>query len=226
MDDNGQSCFPSTKTLAVETGLSERTVCTHLEIAEKNGWIEKTRHGYTDRGWKRHSYKPLIPDKALKEVQHLTQQGTEPDAQGTELDDKKTDKALKEVQSNSRIYNNSTSNSTEKLATLLFDLIRQRHPKHKKPNMQLWTKQIALAISRDDRTPAELEAVIRWCQADEFWQNNILSTKKLREQFDKLYLQMEASKNDNRRGKNTSFGKSGATRTRSTKYNGIGTTIN
>jgi 5-bromo-4-chloroindolyl phosphate hydrolysis protein len=42
----------------------------------------------------------------------------------------------------------------------------------------------------DKRTPDEIEAVIRFCQADDFWCSNILSTKKLREKFTALLAKM------------------------------------
>ena len=32
--------------------------------------------------------------------------------------------------------------------------------------------------------------MIEWCQTDEFWQDNILSTAKLRKQYDQLVLKM------------------------------------
>jgi hypothetical protein len=215
MDENGGSCFPSTRKLAEETGLSERTICTHLEIAENEGWIKKMQQGLTGQRWKRHSYQALIPPKALKEIQHLEVKGTEPHAEGTEPDDKK---ALKEVQSSSSY--NSTKNSTYMsdsieygLADLLFKLILKRNPKYKQPNLQTWAKHIDRLIRLDKRTPAEIKAVIRWCQSDSFWQNNILSTEKLRKQFDQLQMKMEAE--------NGRLGNK-----KSTKYAGIGTTIN
>jgi hypothetical protein len=96
MNTEGESCFPSTKTIAVKCSLTERTVCTHLELAHKNGWIEKNQCALGGREWRRNEYKATIPDKVLKEVQHLMTEGTEPDAEGTEPDD---NKALKEVQS-------------------------------------------------------------------------------------------------------------------------------
>ena len=77
-----------------------------------------------------------------------------------------------------------------RLASLLFDLIRQRKPDIKPPNLETWAKHISLMIRRDDRTPEAIDAVIRWCQKDDFWQNNILSTAKLRKQFDQLQLKM------------------------------------
>jgi hypothetical protein len=108
MDVNGDSCFPATRRLKDETGLSERTICTHLEKAEKDGWIKKMIQGLSGQGWKRHCYTPIIPAKVLKEVQHLNQKGTEGGSarlnKGTEPNGKK---ALKEVQPSTSV---STSN--------------------------------------------------------------------------------------------------------------------
>jgi hypothetical protein len=100
MDKEGDRCFPSTKALERETGLSERSVCTHLIMAEKTGWIKKEVCGLSGQGWKRHKYIASIPEKVLKEVQYLNLKGTEPHAEGTEPHDIK---ALKEVQSSSSV---------------------------------------------------------------------------------------------------------------------------
>jgi hypothetical protein len=103
VNDVGEDCFPSTKTLARETRLSERSVCTHLELAAEHGWFVVRKHGYGGKKWARHQYYPRIPDdfvlpdpdepvgteggsvpqkrrrgdKALKEVQQLVDNGTE-----------------------------------------------------------------------------------------------------------------------------------------------------
>jgi hypothetical protein len=198
MDPNGGSCFPSTKMIAEKTGLSERTVCTHLENASKDGWLKKMTHGLTGQNWKRNKYQAVFPPKALKEVQH---QGTEPHAEGTESDDIK---ALKEVQSSSSYnssYNSSKTYSSDSVeigfSKLLLDLILSRNPKFKKPDLQKWAIHIDRAIRLDNRTPEELQKVIEWCQADDFWQNNILSTKKLRDQFDQIFMKMGSSNNKN-----------------------------
>ncbi|MBT9169502.1 MAG: hypothetical protein DDT19_02862 [Syntrophomonadaceae bacterium] len=49
-------------------------------------------------------------------------------------------------------------------------------------------------IRIDKRDPEKIRQIIEWCQADDFWQNNILSTGKLREQFDQLGLKMRGDK--------------------------------
>lgn len=77
-----------------------------------------------------------------------------------------------------------------RLAQLLFDLIRQRNPEFKTPNLQVWAKSIDLMIRIDKRTPERIEEVIRWAGKDPFWSRNILSTAKLREKFDALVMKM------------------------------------
>ncbi len=77
-----------------------------------------------------------------------------------------------------------------RLSELLFEKILSRNPNHKKPNFQTWAKDIGRMIRIDHRAPENIQRVIEWCQSDPFWQNNILSTTKLRSQFDQLLLKM------------------------------------
>jgi hypothetical protein len=84
-----------------------------------------------------------------------------------------------------------SSNSDEvRLAELLFGKILSRNPKHKKPNIHTWAKEVDRMIRIDKRTTEEIRDMIEWCQAHTFWQNVILSTAKLREKFDQLLLKM------------------------------------
>jgi len=86
-----------------------------------------------------------------------------------------------------------SSDSIEiRLSELLFEKILFRNPNHKKPNIQTWAKDIDLMIRLDKRTPEDIRRVIEWCQADTFWQSNILSTAKLRKQFDHLQAKMRS----------------------------------
>lgn len=110
MNEKGESCFPSTKTLANETGLSERAVCTHLALAAEEGWIDRQLVGYRGQKWARMEYSPTIPNGQEKPVDNL-KKGTErhsvplPKAlnvttKGTERHDKK---ALNDVQCSSSL---------------------------------------------------------------------------------------------------------------------------
>ena len=80
-----------------------------------------------------------------------------------------------------------------RLSKYLFERIQNRKPDYKQPNLQEWAVQIDRIIRVDKRTPEKIKAVIEWCQADNFWQNNILSTAKLRDKFDQLELKMTSS---------------------------------
>ena len=76
------------------------------------------------------------------------------------------------------------------ISNLLLTEILTRRNSFKKPNLKTWAKQIDLMIRLDERDPEEIKKIISWCQKDDFWQDNILSTSKLRTQFDQLALKM------------------------------------
>lgn len=77
MSERGESCYPSTKTLSEETGLSEKAVITHLQIAEETGWIRKGQHGFSNQKWKRHEYFPTFPNGTEGRSAPLEEKGTE-----------------------------------------------------------------------------------------------------------------------------------------------------
>lgn len=77
------------------------------------------------------------------------------------------------------------------LASFLFSQILNRKPDFKKPDLQKWANHIDKMIRLDQRKPERIEAVIKFCQQDDFWQDNILSAETLRKQFDKLELKMQ-----------------------------------
>jgi hypothetical protein len=82
----------------------------------------------------------------------------------------------------------SENPDVRRLGKLLFGLIREYNPKAKEPNWKKWDIPIDRLIRLDKRTPEEIEKIICWCQADDFWHKNILSTEKLKKQFDQLWL--------------------------------------
>jgi len=94
-----------------------------------------------------------------------------------------------------KVISFSSSSVEYRNADLLLQKITERNPNFKKPDLQKWAKDIDLMIRADHRDPETIRAVIEWCQNDSFWQNNILSTKKLRDKFDQLYLKMKGNGN-------------------------------
>lgn len=71
MDRAGSGAYPSMGTLSVATGLSERSLYPHIDAAEAEGWIVRTR-----RKWKPASYTATLPEN-LKNLPILAEDGTE-----------------------------------------------------------------------------------------------------------------------------------------------------
>lgn len=86
-------------------------------------------------------------------------------------------------------------NSIEfQLGKFLLEKITVRKTDFKKPNLQSWARHIDYMIRLEGRNPDEIKEIIEWCQRDTFWQNNILSPVKLRQQYDQLVLKMGKKK--------------------------------
>jgi len=104
----------------------------------------------------------------------------------------KQSKVKKSKVKKSKIYG---PNSYElRLSQFLLSKIKKRNPDHKEPDLQKWAHDVDLMIRIDKREPLIIEKLIIWCQQDSFWQNNILSTAKLRAQYDQLLLKMNSIK--------------------------------
>jgi hypothetical protein len=62
MNDVGGGCYPTQEQLAEATGLSDRAVRKHLELAESAGWLKRTEHGFRGQRWRNTEYWALWPD--------------------------------------------------------------------------------------------------------------------------------------------------------------------
>jgi hypothetical protein len=142
MDGEGGSCFPSTRTIAEQTGLSEKCVCDRLEDAAAAGWILVSPKGVGGQGWRQNQYQAAIPDtlkqvqqhegtergsarrprKVLKQVQHVEAEGTEAGsaASGVKVlnvvpkgTEPPSKKVLNEVQSMSSVVKSSVKSSSQ-----------------------------------------------------------------------------------------------------------------
>ncbi|NMC26542.1 MAG: replication protein [Syntrophomonadaceae bacterium] len=88
-----------------------------------------------------------------------------------------------------------TPDSTElQLAEMLLLQIRSHIPGYKQPDLQKWSKTIDYLLRLDRREPDEVKEVIKYAQADPFWQANILSAEKLRQHYDRLNLRRSQSR--------------------------------
>lgn len=80
-----------------------------------------------------------------------------------------------------------------RLSERLADHIRRNDPKATPdPTSERWLTDMRLLVQDRDGDVGEVERVINWCQADDFWRSNILSPGKLRKQFTQLLLKAKA----------------------------------
>jgi hypothetical protein len=79
------------------------------------------------------------------------------------------------------------SPEVSRLCDLLADLIAANGSKRPTAGKR-WHEACRLMLDRDERSPEEVERIIRWSQQDQFWSAVILSMPKLREKFDQLRL--------------------------------------
>lgn len=67
---NGDRIFPSQLRLAAETGLTERSVCTHIDLIVRSGWLMRTIKN-TGRDWAGTTYILTVPTAALPMLEQL-----------------------------------------------------------------------------------------------------------------------------------------------------------
>ena len=84
-----------------------------------------------------------------------------------------------------------------KAAVYLFEKIKERLPNKKEPDFQKWADEVRKTVELDGVPVERYKQVLDWSQNDDFWQANILSTNKLRKQFDTIYLQMQRDNKQN-----------------------------
>jgi len=82
-----------------------------------------------------------------------------------------------------------------KLSLLLKSLILKNNPTAKVPvDLNKWSAEIEKMIRIHKRDPADIKKVIEFSQRSSFWKSNILSTSKLRDKYDQLFLQAQEPK--------------------------------
>jgi len=68
------------------------------------------------------------------------------------------------------------------------------NPGHKQPDLQKWCDATDKMLRLDKRDFREAMEVLEYLKTDEFWKCNILSTRKLRAQYDQLIIKKNQNK--------------------------------
>lgn len=159
-----------------------------------------------------------IPDRPAKKLQVTKRSADDQKATGTD-DQKVTSAGYQKVTGNpssdpvnkepeaspkkylkkeKKVY--SPDSEEFRLSKLLLSLIKQRREKFRQPDLLDWCTHVDRLIRLDKREPKEIVRVIRWCQNDKFWYQNILSTESLRKQYDRLAIAMDGETGRNNSG--------------------------
>jgi hypothetical protein len=107
-----------------------------------------------------------------------------------------------------RVVNFKFSDDDFRLANLLSTLIGENIPNRKPPTpreLESWANDCRLMRERDGKTIPEIECLIRFCQDDLFWRNNILSIGKLRDQYTQLVGKMISEKSKKQQTKGVNY---------------------
>ena len=138
------------------------------------------------------------------EKQELLQGNTDETKSNTEKEKEK--EIEKELDIDKEIDSNNSQQSQKryaddsqymKAAVYLFEKIKERLPNKKEPDFQKWADEVRKAVELDGVPIERYKQALDWSQNDDFWQANILSTNKLRKQFDTIYLQMQRDNKQN-----------------------------
>ena len=182
----GQFIFGRSKA-SVELGYAPSTVWDYMKLLEAKGTISiKSNNKFsiiTIENWM--FYQSDINNGDNKTDNRLT----------TEKQQKDTNKNVKNVK-NKKLYV-ETSNEY-RLAKYYFELIRKNNPGFKEPNIQTWSQHTDRMIRIDKRKVEDIKKVMEWCQNHDFWYSRVLSTDKLRKQYDQLVMQMKPKDRQNK----------------------------
>ena len=180
----------ASSTLEFRSGLSRQGVIKARNELKQLGYIDFKTNG---RSATSYHLKSLIA--------HSVQPSLQDSVQGSVQDGSALYKQNKTKQNKTNNSDNSkptrhdtkkkfAEDSTEmKLAMYLYSKIKENNPEHRQltdAQKQTWADHIRLMIERDNRTAEQIKNMIDWCQNDEFWKQNILSTAKLRKQYDTM----------------------------------------
>jgi len=85
-------------------------------------------------------------------------------------------------------HSSLSSDEDHELANFIWSKIERLAAGQKKPNLATWANDLRKMRTLDGRTTEEIRDIFMWANSDSFWQSNIRSPKKLRDQFDHLKI--------------------------------------
>lgn len=209
-----QSWFTvASSTLEFRSGLSRQGVIKARNELKQLGYIDFKTNGrsatsYHMKPLTQGSVQPSLQDSLHDSLQGGVQGGVQTSSalyKQNKTKQNKTNNSDKSPATRHKTQQKFADDSVEmQLAMYLFSKIKENNPDHKKltdSQKQKWADNIRLMIQRDNRAPQKIKNMIDWCQADDFWKQNILSTAKLRKQYDMMAPKANAQWQSNQQRK-------------------------
>lgn len=186
--------YKTTGEWADEIGVTDKQAKSALQRLERSGLVESCQpEGSNRRKWYRIDYEHAL----FRDDDSGRWNGpTGPVERTTRADGTDHTGRCKDTETTTEITTEITTQTranAERLAHLLADLIADNGSR--RPNVtRAWIDSLDRTMRLDGRGPDEIEAAMRWAQADDFWRANILSPDKLRKHYDRLRLQAGRSR--------------------------------
>jgi hypothetical protein len=182
--DNGGKAYPSMRRLAKDCSVSKTTIEKYIKELIDNDIVEKIE---SDKKFNVYRILDWINTVPAHESTVPAHDLTVP-AGGTNKDSKKT--SIKEPSSDTDKW--SVEDTEYKLTIHLSKLIDDNNAYAKTPtnggkDIQGWIAPIDKLMRLDGASAHHIQQVMDWCQQDNFWQVNILSTSKFRKKFPQLF---------------------------------------
>lgn len=220
--DDGSRVFPSVSLLASKTLQSERTVQYQLRQLVDIGWLQVVRESAGGRG--RTSEYRISPEwiNGAKIAPFPARETVQPEAETVQLTTRNgatavapepsIEPSITSLRPNSRSDGEGLTLKPddpavdpeaiedEKLARWMFALVLGLYPKQRPPNWRKWAGVLRLMRERDGHSRREIAELFRWANRDAFWQSNILSPGKLREQWATLWIRRQSESEAARTG--------------------------
>lgn len=171
-----------------------------IQSIQIHGTDRKKSYTVSDKGWS--YYTVQVSDSGMTETEPMDCQDNDAPLsencimENTEVrfssitDIKQTDINTDKVSPVGGHVPKSIEPKAIELANLMYELHKQVDPKLKSPNIEKWAADIEKINRLDGRSYEDIEKVIRWAKTPgNFWFANIMSGKKLRMQFSRLYIE-------------------------------------
>ena len=171
-----------------------------IQSIQIHGTDRKKSYTVSDKGWS--YYTVQVSDSGMTETEPMDCQDNDAPLskncimENTEVrfssitDIKQTDINTDKVSPPGGHVPKSIEPKAIELANLMYELHKQVDPKLKSPNIEKWAADIEKINRLDGRSYEDIEKVIRWAKTPgNFWFANIMSGKKLRMQFSRLYIE-------------------------------------